>query len=75
MIGIHTLILIIHFLTGFRMVWKVVRIIRRVKAVRNEKTPSNDVRAARWERAAAMGEANIDRKSMNKMKQVSQSML
>jgi len=53
-----------------------------VKAVRNEKTPSNDVRdamgeraAARWERAAAMGEANIDRNPMNKMKQVSQSML
>jgi hypothetical protein len=59
-----------------------------VKVVRNEKTPSNDVRdamgeraaamgerAARWERAAAMGEANIDRNPMNKMKQVSQSML
>jgi hypothetical protein len=41
-----------------------------VKAVRNEKTPSNDVRDAMGERAA-----NIDRKPMNKMKQVSQSML
>jgi hypothetical protein len=45
---------IIHFMTGLMV-------------VRNEKTPSNNVRAAmgervaKWERVAAMGEANIDK--------------
>jgi hypothetical protein len=57
-------------MTGFLLLMFMIMIFWRVKAVRNEKTPSNDVRDAMGERAA-----NIDRKPMNKMKQVSQSML
>ena len=56
MIGrVHALIIHLMTMTGFWVVWKVVRIFRQVKAVRNEKTPSNNVRAAMGERVAEGG--------------------